>query len=478
MRKICATLALFFALAVPALAAGVVFTEPYLLTLKPATEMNVCWLTDSPAETWVEFGEAASLGATVVAKPYEIKGIRTSARPDGYDPDPAKNPELPVRQHIATLTGLKPATTYHYRVMTKFGSKTIEGRQYDFRTAPEQGKAFSLILLSDLQQKAQIRDTVRLAGQQGAQCIIYNGDFQNTPWKAGEWFPVEGCFVDPKEKGKEWFPTMQQTEGGARLLQHVPFFPCPGNHEADDQRIWTDKTLAQKPELKTLSIYLQLFRPLYPEQQAQRNGKHWYSADFGDLHIVSLSVIRWHPWNGFEAPGWFPLDDITSDSPQVRWLEKDLAEKKTRYIWVTQHWHMLNRGADGWTPFSEPLTDPVSGDMAIYPHGDLCWTVLRPIYEKNGVNAVSFGHSHVYERYLINGVNYVEAASIGNNYRAGNDPHHFSGNRPVIEENRFRSFLLVNVTPEKMEGRGIRASADGGDGVKVGEAFDAYVIAK
>ena len=47
-----------------------------------------------------------------------------------------------------------------------------------------------------------------------------------------------------------------------------------------------------------------------------------------------------------------------------------------------------------------------------------------------------------------------------------------------INANRFRAFLLVNVTPEKMEGRGIRASADGGDGVKVGEAFDAYVIAK
>ena len=70
MRKVCATLALFFALAVPALAAGVVFTEPYLLTLKPATEMNVCWLTASPEETWVEFGEAASLGATLVTKPY------------------------------------------------------------------------------------------------------------------------------------------------------------------------------------------------------------------------------------------------------------------------------------------------------------------------------------------------------------------------------------------------------------------------
>ena len=59
---------------------------------------------------------------------------------------------------------------------------------------------------------------------------------------------------------------------------------------------------------------MQLFRPLYPEQRYKANGTHWYSADWGDVHIVSLSVLRWHPWNGLEAPGWFLFDDIRPDS--------------------------------------------------------------------------------------------------------------------------------------------------------------------
>jgi hypothetical protein len=54
---------------------------------------------------------------------------------------------------------------------------------------------------------------------------------------------------------------------------------------------------------------------------------------------------------------------------------------------------------------------------------------IKPLYEKYGVNAVSFGHSHVYERYCFNGVNYIEAASIGNSYVNPSDPLHSGGRR-------------------------------------------------
>lgn len=477
MRKYLVAVLLVLCLALPA-AAVQSYTEPYLLSLSPSSEMNVCWLLAEPGdEAWVEFGESDALGTTTPAALYEIKGLRTSAAPEGYDDDPAKNPELKVYQRIAALKDLKPGTTYFYRTVVKAGGTVAQGKAYSFRTAPESGKPFSFVLLSDLQQKQQILETVAMAGRQNADFILYAGDFQNAPWKAGEWFPVAGCFIKPEEKGREWFTAMQQTTDGAKLMQHMPIFPCPGNHEADDQRIWTDKELAQDPAKKTLSIYMQLFRPLYPEQQYQRNGKHWYSADYGDLHIVSLSVFRWHPWNGYEFPGWIAFDDTDPDSPQVRWLEEDLKGKTTPYTWVVQHWHMLNRGAEVWIPMSRPMTNPDNPTKVVYPLGDNCWNVLRPLYERHGVNGVNFGHSHVYERYLINGVNYIEAATIGNNYRDEKDPIHFSGNMPVVENNQHRSFMVVSVTPEKMEARGIRASADGDSTVATGSAFDTFTVA-
>jgi hypothetical protein len=114
---------------------------------------------------------------------------------------------------------------------------------------------------------------------------------------------------------------------------------------------------------------------------------------------------------------------------------------------------------------------------------------IKPLYEKYGVNSVSFGHSHVYERYLFNGVNYIEVASIGNTYENNSDPM-YSGQGeqyPVkVTDCRFRSFLLVSTDPVTgMTARGIRASAPDPayvndadlQGNYIGRVFDQFTVA-
>lgn len=448
----------------------VTYTEPYLLTLDPDSEMDICWLTSGSGEGSVEIGETTDLGENVEAQQYKINGLRTSARADAYDDNPTKNPELDVYQQIATVKNLKPDTTYYYRATTTVDGKTQTTKTYNFKTAPAKGGDFTFALLSDLQMKAESPATVKQIGQNKPDFIIYEGDMGNTPWKAGEWFDLENCFVNPDEDGKTWFEIMQQQEDGAELLQYTPIFPVPGNHEVDDQRVFSDKERAAKNDDWSLSVYMQLFRPLYPEQEYTKGGKHWYSVDYGDLHISNISCFRWQAWDGFEAPGWAMFDDISKDSPQVKWLEKDLASTDAKYKWVNMHWHMLNRGDDGYFPVSEPV---VSGDKASYPKGDYAYDVLKPIYEKYGVDAVSFGHSHVYERYLINGVNYIEAASIGNNYRGEDDPYHPSGNKPVFEKNDIRSFMLLSKNNKGISAKGIAAS-----GKTKGQVFDEFYVAE
>lgn len=223
---------------------------------------------------------------------------------------------------------------------------------------------------------------------------------------------------------------------------------------------------------------MQMFRPLYPEQDYTVNGKRYYSVDYGDLHISSINVHRWQSWDGFEFPGWITYDDIGPDSPQAKWLQQDLANSDSKYKWVVMHWHMLNRGNDGYFPVSKAVEDHNNPAKAIYPDGDYCWDVLRPMFETYKVDAVNFGHSHVYERYLINGVNYIEAASIGNNYRSSNDPYHPSGNMPVMEENHFRSIMLVKVDEEGMTARGLQASIEDNGIGYIGREFDSFIIAK
>jgi hypothetical protein len=305
---------------------------------------------------------------------------------------------------------------------------------------------------------------------------LYNGDLQNVPYKAGGWFTIPGT---PEDDDKRWFNVMQQTGGGTRLMQYVPIFPSPGNHEVDDQDVLNYKDKAGRDNM-TLGIYMQLFRPLYPEQGYWANGKHWYSADFGDLHIVSLSLFRWFAWDAAQDPGWFLYDSIRKGSPQYEWLAADLASAAGRkYIWVTQHWHMFNRSVDVKVPFTDPVPDS-SPTRVTYPADqDYLLRDLKPLYEKNGVKGVSYGHSHVYERYRINGVNYIEAASLGNTYRGPSDPKCSpnSGACPDFEENRFRSIMVLNIDGARgIEAQGIQTSLES-DGIgAVGKVFDRFSI--
>jgi hypothetical protein len=261
-----------------------------------------------------------------------------------------------------------------------------------------------------------------MAGQQGADLIIYNGDLVNNSTHMEEWLSYPGTSI-PEGDEHRWFNVMQQTTDGARLMQYIPTFPSPGNHEIDEQDRLKDPSLSDRQKLN-LKIYMQLFRPLYPKQQYGADGKHWYFADFGDLHIVSLSLNRWFGYAKETPPGWFLLDGIKAGSPQYNWLKKDLKDvEKKKYIWVTEHWHMFNRPSQA---TDVPYTDPVLvNGVETYPADqDYLLRDIKPLYEKYGVNAVSFGHSHVYERYLFNGVNYIEAASIGNSYVNPSDPLH------------------------------------------------------
>jgi hypothetical protein len=444
------------------------FTEPYLMSLKPAVSMDIAWLTSEPtALSYVEFGPGTGDSNKVRAATIEITGMRTTV-------------PLRVFQQIAHLEGLEPGMTYSYRITSVSASgfrKSMGG--YYFRTAPPAGGPLRFVLLSDLQLRAQIQPTVLLAGQQAPDLIIFSGDMVNDPRKAGEWFTVPGT---KEENNKRFFNVMQQIDGGARLLQYAPIYPSPGNHEIDQQDLLSNRAECTREKL-SMSIYMQLFRTLYPEQESGAGGKHWYSADFGDLHIVSLSLNRWFSWAATLKPGWFLFDTIGAGSAQYGWLQADLKSvDRRRYIWVTQHWHMFNRATDIDVPYTDPAPSAENPEVMVYDKSaDYLMRDLKPLYERWGVNGVSFGHSHVYERYRIGGVNYIEAASIGNTYRGAKDPPCSTnlGVCPIADETRFRSFLTVTVDAAA----GIRAEAtqssleSNGIGF-VGRVFDNFSFQK
>ncbi|MGN0976071.1 MAG: metallophosphoesterase family protein, partial [Gemmiger sp.] len=413
---------------------GQFITQPYLLSLNPSSEMQVVWVQRTPADGIVEFGSSHALGRCVKAACYELTGLRVPASDAGYCVEKDDNPPIRLWQCVAKIAGLHPGELVYYRCQSGKASTKI----YFFHTAPLPGEPFRFAQISDLQGFNPCDKSVYRIGCTRPDFLLYSGDAVFHSWRADQWFDLQEPWQDGDSRKRAFFPCMQQ-ENGAMLMQYCPTFFCPGNHEWDDMRLGTDKNYAQVDSNWTWSIFMQIFRPLYPEMDPTLSGKRWYSADYGDLHITSLHIQRWAAWKANELPGWRLVDPIGPGSPQLRWLEVDLARAKTKFKWVIQHWHLLNKGTDTQSNLCQPVID-ANGSVS-YP--DDWGSMLMDLFEKYGVNAVSYGHSHVYERYYAKGVHYIEAAYLGCCCREENAPLHPSGLVPVVEDNSRQSFLIL-----------------------------------
>ena len=114
-------------------APSMTYTEPYLLSLHPDSEMNILWLTREPVQGYVEYGPTPALGNRVEAVSMN-KGLHLRTA-EGYDPDPARTPELPVYQLIAA-EGWSMARWCTHRVTSR---ATRCSRASATKTAPESG---------------------------------------------------------------------------------------------------------------------------------------------------------------------------------------------------------------------------------------------------------------------------------------------------------------------------------------------------
>jgi len=435
-------------------------SEPYLLTLHPSTEMDIVWIQSCPTPSFVEFGPTEELGCFAQAECYEISGLRGPMENGEYGEDPADHPPVPVWQYIVKLDGLRPGETVFYRVVSEEDRTQV----YSFHTAPQKGEDFRFAQLSDLQSLPRCNESVYQIGCQPLDFLLFSGDMTYVSWKLGQWFDTGEPWQSEEDRNRAFFASMQQ-QNGARLMQFMPTFICPGNHELDDLRCRTDVELSLVDSNWGWSIFQQLFRPLYGTEDTSLTGKRWYSVDYADLHITSLSINRHSVWSPHRFPGWKLYDPIYPGSPQIQWLEEDLRSCTNKYKWVIQHFHILNKGFDVQFNLCEPVIDEEKNVTYPHDHGG----ALMDLYAKYGVNAVSFGHSHVYERYYNKGTHYIEAAYLSVCFRREGDKPHPSGLLPVAEDYSQPSFITVDRTKN-----GLFATGYYVDGPQI---FDRYQIA-
>lgn len=300
---------------------------PYLQMAAPAA-MTVRWRTDRPGVGRVRFGTGVGALTGTVAE------------------------SAATTEHEVRLTGLLPATKYHYRVDTD-GIPLATGSKYFFTTPPPTGTTgpVRIWVLGDagtqnLSQR-QVRDAfIPLHAEQPADLWLMLGD---NAYGSGRDPEYQAAVFDMY---RPW-------------LEQVPLWSCIGNHETYDAA-----------DEEGIVSWDRIFSfPTGGECGGVPSGtERYYSWNHANIHFVVLDSI-----SADRAPG----------APMAQWLRRDL-EANTQQ-WTIALWHHppYTKGSHD-SDFEIELVE-------MREH-------LVPILEAYGVDLVLCGHSHCYERsWLLDG---------------------------------------------------------------------------
>lgn len=231
--------------------------EPYLQLPAP-DGITIMWETTEKLPGRVEYGTTEQLGLVTHEKDRS-------------------------RLHQVRLTGLQPATTYYYRVV----SGEVVSEIYKFRTAPRPGtKRWRMALYGDSRSNPAVhRKVVEQIAKYDVDLIVHTGDIVANGKNYASW-------------RREWFVPL------APIARSVPWVSTIGNHEADAEN--------------------------YFSYVALPGNERYYTFQFANAHFICL-----------DSNGWI---EKGRDSKQYKWLEEKLAEVPgTDWTFVVFH-HPLFSG--------------------------------------------------------------------------------------------------------------------------------------
>jgi len=243
------------------------------------------------------------------------------------------------RYHSVILSSLNPDTSYFYTIKEKL-SLYPKVKVFSFRTLKENesDKNIQFIIAGDLQPKNEY--TLKTNKILALQIQKENPDF----------IIQTGDLVQIGSIKKYWYNLMKSLP---LMASSRPILPVIGNHE---YYLFHKSTK---------------FRLFFPYQFQNKKGSY-YSKNIGNMHITFLD-----PYDG----GFAGMSSNISKE-QKKWFVKDL-DKAVRdgmdWIFVVLHQAVLSNGE-------------YSGDVKLQK-----W--ILPILSKFDVDAVFWGHAHLYEHW-------------------------------------------------------------------------------
>ena len=365
---------------VPELLANVI-RGPYLQNTT-STSSLVVWRTLSAAASAIEYGTN-----TTEFVRQEVSASATN--------------------HVATIIGLEPDTTFFYRVVNRFGSVETFSDWYNLKTFKRSGPVtFNVVGDSGWGSVAQLQIAEQME-RSPADFLMHVGDIvyhaithSNADLR---------CFSIYREE-----------------MRNRPWFLALGNHE-----MYADPKAA-----------LELF---YLPTNSVTGTEHYYSFDHGDVHFAVA-------WSDLAAGSKY---DPTS--PQFQWLDADLgaSTKPWKFLFFHHTWR---------TSGPHQVDDYDRNFQKDYDQMEQGVVFLA---RKHGVQVIFNGHDHHYERLVPSGgpISLISGGGGANLYPTST-PHVDSAQLYLAHH-----FLLVQVDGPKAVIEAIGADGKVFDKVHIRRGF-------
>lgn len=309
-------------------------------------------------------------------------------------------------EHIITLTGLLADTKYVYTVGTK-DKVLAEGTSYYFVTSPKptttkplriwaMGDFGDLSIAKYVDNQAAVRKQFLKNRKENTNLWVWLGD--NTYC----------CGTDDQ------YQTQVFDYYGSEIFGNMSIMPLPGNHEY--------LATATGQQDRIIPYYDMITVPTKGEGGVVASGtKAYYSYNYGNIHFVSLDSY------GMDNR-LYRLSD--TQSPQYKWLEKDLAANTSLWTVVCLH-H---------PPYTKRSHDS-DGEEELR----LIRQALVPLFDKYKVDLVLSGHSHVYERsYLMKGhTGQSETFSVATHVVQNTTARYEKDAPPIINKNEGTVYMVI-----------------------------------
>lgn len=328
------------------------------------TSIGIAFAVSALANGYVIYGERPDLSD---GKKVKCGGFRVT--------------EVTDKVSQVRLQGLKPATTYYYRIgadriqygggykMKNLGSEE-DPAIYSFTTAGAKAKAHFCVINDTHVKWPAIEKIQKKIKDIAPSCVIWNGDACNTEETIEAQMRI---FIRPEAGPKDY-------------AARIPYLLCPGNH---DYRGWANRHLEQ----------VWMFR-----QGDERPSRDWdlgrnFAVRLGDVALIGLDTG----------------EDKLDTNPLFAGLFNMGAYREAQAVWLKD---VLKRKDIASAPFKvafchiplfDPRPDANPGDIAPadtdprYTTNYAAWQrscakLWTPLLQKAGCRLVITGHQHAYRR--------------------------------------------------------------------------------